>query len=551
MTLVWTNRAITQVAAPGIDDNDTTIPVTTGQGARFGSPTGGDYQVAFLLDSLSDPDAVWEVIHITGRSTDNLTVVRDIDGTNQSWPAGSYIVAGPDAETMEDIMAGLGGGGATVLDDLTDVDAATPADGDVLTWVDDDNEWQPVAPSGGGGGGSSVSLVRPTFVRMATDISENGDVTMGATPAAGNTLVWIASTWLSPTPNVGGSQAANTHRWQECVNVGGNAFDGIRVWWRKVVASDTTTIHAPYPTGSSGQNAVCFEYSGGGGPPMLFDWLYGNGDPRVLTGYVLNDYSLMVGMFANTSNSADNPTITGATATVTEDTRQTATTTNGSPRQINPFHCDCNRGAETITANYAAAQDTIAAAMVIPPALVYTGDAATVPIGGRILLEEKNLAGLTDVDFTTGFSDDYDEYILEIRNLIPNTDNTDIYCRLKTAGSFVTGSSYAWAADLHYGSGFSTDQGSDSDSKVIIAHQCGTGTGENAHVDLWLKNARNTTVYKMFRFQETVYTATPSAAETDGTGVLKATTAIEGIRFYMSSSTITSGTAKLWAIRKS
>lgn len=40
---------------------------------------------------------------------------------------------------------------APALDDLTDVDAPTPADGDVLTWVDADSEWQAVAPTGGGG----------------------------------------------------------------------------------------------------------------------------------------------------------------------------------------------------------------------------------------------------------------------------------------------------------------------------------------------------------------------------------------------------------------
>lgn len=42
-------------------------------------------------------------------------------------------------------------GATPALDDLTDVDAAAPSDGDVLTWVAADSEWQNVAPSGGGG----------------------------------------------------------------------------------------------------------------------------------------------------------------------------------------------------------------------------------------------------------------------------------------------------------------------------------------------------------------------------------------------------------------
>jgi hypothetical protein len=47
--------------------------------------------------------------------------------------------------TWEDSVGG--GGGA--LDDLTDVDAPTPSDGDVLTWDDAAGEWVAAAPTGG------------------------------------------------------------------------------------------------------------------------------------------------------------------------------------------------------------------------------------------------------------------------------------------------------------------------------------------------------------------------------------------------------------------
>ena len=47
-----------------------------------------------------------------------------------------------------------GGGGATVLDDLTDVNAPTPTDLDVLTWDDVAGEWIPAA--GGAGAGVPV-----------------------------------------------------------------------------------------------------------------------------------------------------------------------------------------------------------------------------------------------------------------------------------------------------------------------------------------------------------------------------------------------------------
>lgn len=44
-----------------------------------------------------------------------------------------------------------GGAGAIALDDLTDVDAATPANGDVLTWNEAGSAWVPETPAAGGG----------------------------------------------------------------------------------------------------------------------------------------------------------------------------------------------------------------------------------------------------------------------------------------------------------------------------------------------------------------------------------------------------------------
>jgi hypothetical protein len=43
---------------------------------------------------------------------------------------------------------------AAVLDDLADVTAPSPDDGDLLTWDDGTSQWVNAAPSGGPGGGS-------------------------------------------------------------------------------------------------------------------------------------------------------------------------------------------------------------------------------------------------------------------------------------------------------------------------------------------------------------------------------------------------------------
>jgi hypothetical protein len=58
-----------------------------------------------------------------------------------------------------------GGGGATSINDLTDVDTATnpPTDGQVLTWVNANSKWEPLdAPAGGGGLGAAGSYLTET-----------------------------------------------------------------------------------------------------------------------------------------------------------------------------------------------------------------------------------------------------------------------------------------------------------------------------------------------------------------------------------------------------
>ena len=68
------------------------------------------------------------------------------------------------------------------LDDLSDVNAASPSDGQVLTWVNGSTEWQAVTPAGGG----------------ATDLNSLTDVTLTAA-STGDFLRKSAGDWLNTT----------------------------------------------------------------------------------------------------------------------------------------------------------------------------------------------------------------------------------------------------------------------------------------------------------------------------------------------------------------
>ena len=86
------NRAISTLDG-AIADSAVTIDVQGGEGARFPSLTGSQYFYAMLIDltKVSSTYAHWEIVKVTARTTDQLTVTRDIDGTNLGFPDGSPI----------------------------------------------------------------------------------------------------------------------------------------------------------------------------------------------------------------------------------------------------------------------------------------------------------------------------------------------------------------------------------------------------------------------------------------------------------------------------
>ncbi len=70
------NNAYAQLAG-GITSSATVLTVAAGQGARFPSLGTGDYFYATLIDTSNN----LEIVRVTARSTDSMTIVRGQDGT--------------------------------------------------------------------------------------------------------------------------------------------------------------------------------------------------------------------------------------------------------------------------------------------------------------------------------------------------------------------------------------------------------------------------------------------------------------------------------------
>jgi hypothetical protein len=74
--VLFSNNASASLAA-SISSSATTVTVTTGQGGLFPAISGGNFFYATLTDSSNN----LEIVKVTGRTTDSMTVVRAQEGT--------------------------------------------------------------------------------------------------------------------------------------------------------------------------------------------------------------------------------------------------------------------------------------------------------------------------------------------------------------------------------------------------------------------------------------------------------------------------------------
>jgi|GEM_PF-5414006 len=87
MEMILANNA-TSLLALGIDEQETTIQLKAGDGSKFPTLTAGQ----FFPVTLVAPDREIEIVYVTARTGDTLTVLRGQEGTAQrAFPAGSVV----------------------------------------------------------------------------------------------------------------------------------------------------------------------------------------------------------------------------------------------------------------------------------------------------------------------------------------------------------------------------------------------------------------------------------------------------------------------------
>jgi len=99
MTVKVTNNGFSTLSA-GITDSATTITLASGEGSRFPTLSTDDYFYGTLIDTSNN----LEIVKVTARSTDSLTVVRAQDNTSaRAFSTGDRFELRPVAKLFEDI----------------------------------------------------------------------------------------------------------------------------------------------------------------------------------------------------------------------------------------------------------------------------------------------------------------------------------------------------------------------------------------------------------------------------------------------------------------
>ena len=180
--------------------------------------------------------------------------------------------------------------------------------------------------------------------------------------------------------------------------------------------------------------------------------------------------------------------------------------------------------------------------------------------GTLILLSTQTASASATISFTTGLDSTYDEYIFKFIDIHPATDNVNFEFNMSTDG----GSNYNvtktttffwsghWEDDsqtrLEYRSDFDLAQ---STSYQTIIREIGNDNDQTGSGTLQLFNPSSTTYVKHFL-------ATTNDAQSSNisfnafiAGYGNTTSAINAIRFQMSSGNIDDGIIKLYGVKKS
>ena len=174
--------------------------------------------------------------------------------------------------------------------------------------------------------------------------------------------------------------------------------------------------------------------------------------------------------------------------------------------------------------------------------------------GGMVLIQSQLAASSAQLDFETGLDDTYDHYEFRFSNIIPATNDTNLWVRFRVSGAYATGN-YTYIATVGGGSTHSAAGSQGAGAVFLTPSGAGLGianTGGNSASGVLTMHNPEAATKAVFTFQTVWNAQTDGFVRTFiGACGYNVAGAITGVRFMMSSGNITSGRVSLYGYKKS
>lgn len=183
----------------------------------------------------------------------------------------------------------------------------------------------------------------------------------------------------------------------------------------------------------------------------------------------------------------------------------------------------------------------------------YYEQIGTPPTGALVLREQHAASSSAALNFTTCISSAYDEYLIELVNVIPATNATVLWMQFSTNGgsSYDASAIYDYTAGYAYSGGVGVGGSATNSTKVLIIDAVSNSGNYGVVGSLRLLSPGSTALYK-----QVIGNAMRSDASGLGLvlismgGAYKSATAVNAFRFLMDSGNIASGTIRVYGIAK-
>lgn len=172
--------------------------------------------------------------------------------------------------------------------------------------------------------------------------------------------------------------------------------------------------------------------------------------------------------------------------------------------------------------------------------------------GSLVLIASATASSSAAIDFTSGITSSYDEYVVTFANVLPATDNVDLWVRTSSnAGSSFDSAAgnYQHVCSSVTAPTTAVTSGSSSDTKCVIAYGVGNTAGYGVSGKLHLYQPSAATQVR-FTVSVSAVTAANTLRMDNSSGHRHTNADVDALRFLFSSGNIASGTFHLYGVKK-